>query len=104
MWNRLAVTTHSNADAWIAVARQAHDRLADLVRGLDADGLARPSACSEWDVAGVLGHLGSAAEISGAKLAATLAGSDEDPGIEFNEPIWARWNEYDNATKAAGFL
>lgn len=98
------MSTSTAADAWIIVTRQAHDRLADLVRGLDEAGLARPSACSEWDVAQVLGHLGSAAEISAAKLAATLAGSDEDLGLEFNKPIWARWNALDSAAKAAGFL
>ncbi len=104
MWNRLAVNSSATADAWIAVCRQVHDQLADLVRGLDANDLARSSACSEWDVAQVLGHLGSAAEISAAKLEATLAGSDEDLGIEFNKPIWARWNALDNDAKAAGFL
>ncbi|MEA2973418.1 MAG: hypothetical protein QOG82_1876 [Actinomycetota bacterium] len=90
------------ADAWITALRQAHDQLADLVRGLDADGLARPSACSDWDVAQVLGHLGSAAEIGAATLDAALAGTD-GPGPDFNQPVWDRWNALDNQAKAAGF-
>jgi|GEM_PF-3017369 len=91
------------ADAWIAVLRQAHDQLAEVVRGLDADGLARQSACADWDVAQVLGHLGSGAEIGAATLDAALAGRD-GPGRDFNQPVWDRWNGLDNQAKAAGFL
>ena len=97
------MTTQTTADAWIAVLRQAHDQLADFVRGLDADGLARQSACSDWDVAQVLGHLGSAAEINIATLDAALDGQD-GLGPDFNQPIWDRWNALDNQAKAAGFL
>ena len=97
------VNTPSTADAWIAALRQAHDQLADLVRGLDDDGLARPSACSDWDVAQVLGHLGSGSEIAAATLDAALAGRD-GPGPDFNQPVWDRWNALDNQAKAAGFL
>ena len=97
------MTTHIRADAWIAALRQAHDQLANLVRGLDAEGLARQSACSDWDVAQVLGHLGSGAEIAAATLDAALAGRD-GPGPDFNQPVWDRWNALDNQAKAAGFL
>jgi uncharacterized protein (TIGR03083 family) len=95
--------TATTADAWIAVLRQAHDQLADVVRGLDANGLARQSACAEWDVAQVLGHLGSAAEIGIATLDAALDGR-EGPGADFNQPVWDRWNALDNQAKADGFL
>jgi len=97
------VTTHISADAWIAVLRHVYDQLADLVRGLDADGLARPSACSDWDVAQVLAHLGSGTEIGTAILEAALAARD-GPGPDFNQPVWDRWNALDNPAKAAGFL
>jgi uncharacterized protein (TIGR03083 family) len=97
------VTTQTAADTWIAVARQVQDQLADTVRGLDADGLARPSACADWNVAQVLGHLGSAAEIGIATLDAALAGRD-GPGPEFNQPIWDRWNALDDRAQADGFL
>ena len=96
-------TTQTTADTWIAVLRQAHDQLTDLVPRLDAEGLARPSACSDWNVAQVLGHLGSAAEIGLATLDAALAGRD-GPGADFNQPVWDRWNGLDDEAKAAGFL
>jgi uncharacterized protein (TIGR03083 family) len=97
------VTTPITADSWISVLRQAHDQLADFVRGLDGEGLDRQSACSDWDVAQVLGHLGSAAEIGAATLDAALAGRD-GPGPDFNQPVWDRWNALDNQAKTAGFL
>jgi uncharacterized protein (TIGR03083 family) len=113
MWNRLAVTSTDDdddddddaaeADRWIDVARRLHDRLGDLVRDLDDADLARPSACSEWDVAQVLSHLGSAAEISLATLDAAVEGRDA-PGPEINPPIWDVWNAVDRRAKADGFL
>ncbi len=97
------MTTPTAADNWISALRQAHDQLADLVRRLDADDLARQSACSDWDVAQALGHLGSGSEIAVATLVAALDGAD-GPGSDFNQPVWDRWNGLDNAAKAAGFL
>ncbi|MEA2685848.1 MAG: hypothetical protein QOE93_1043 [Actinomycetota bacterium] len=93
----------TRADTWIDVLRRAHDQLAEVVRGLDPARLATASACSDWDVAQVLGHLGSGAEISMATLEAALAGGD-GPGPDVNQPIWDRWNGLDGPAKAAGFL
>jgi uncharacterized protein (TIGR03083 family) len=76
---------------WIAALRTSHDRLAAFADGLDDDGLATQSMCTEWSVARVLSHLGSGAEIGLGILEANVAGR-EPPGQEANQPIWDRWN------------
>jgi uncharacterized protein (TIGR03083 family) len=93
----------SDADAWIAAHRATHDDIAKVATDLDDDGRARSSGSREWDVAQVLGHLGSQAEISLGSLTAALAGG-EAPGADANPQIWARWDALDNRAKAAGFL
>jgi len=91
------------ADAWIEVARLSHDDLAVIVRGLDDEGLARTSGSRQWDVAQVLGHLGSQAEIGAATLQAAL-GRQAPNGPEFNPQVWARWDALGRREKADGFL
>jgi uncharacterized protein (TIGR03083 family) len=91
------------ADDWIDALRLAHDDIAEVARSLDADGLARTSGSREWDVAQVLGHLGSQSEISLGVLLAALEHRDP-PGQDANPPIWDRWNALDNEAKRAGFL
>jgi uncharacterized protein (TIGR03083 family) len=81
----------SPADPIIAVLRSGHDDLARYAEGLDEAALAGPSGASEWDVAHVLSHLGSGAEIGLATLESALDGG-KSPGGEFNEGVWARWN------------
>lgn len=88
---------------WIAALRTSHDRLAALVDGLDDDGLAAPSMCTDWSVARVLGHLGSGAEIGLGNLAANVAGR-EPPGQDANPPIWDRWNAMPPRELATGFV
>lgn len=97
------MTDASPADVWIEVARRGHEDLAGVVRRLDEEQLARQSACREWDVSQVLGHLGSAAEIGVATIDAALQGR-EPPGPEFNPTVWARWDALDRPAKAHGFL
>jgi uncharacterized protein (TIGR03083 family) len=77
--------------AWIAALRNSHDRLAGLVTSLTSDQLRGPSYCRDWNVAQVLSHLGSGAEISLLMLPAAL-GEAELPGPETFPPIWDVWN------------
>jgi uncharacterized protein (TIGR03083 family) len=91
------------ADTAIDVARRTHDDLVDVVGKLDDEGLARPSGSRDWDVAQVLGHLGSQAEIGMASLDAAL-GTGAAPGADDNQQVWARWNALSRQAKADGFL
>ncbi len=84
----------SDADATIAAVRSGFDELATLVSGFGDDDLARPSGAADWDVSQVLSHLGSGAEIAQNTLQVSLEGKP-NPGMDFNRPVWAR---YDGAT------
>lgn len=97
------MTDATPADIWIDVARRVHENLAGVVRTLDEEQLARQSGCRDWDVAQVLGHLGSAAEIGVATIDAAVQGQ-QTPGPEFNPPVWARWDALDRPARAHGFL
>jgi uncharacterized protein (TIGR03083 family) len=79
------------ADRTIAQLRRVHDDLAARVATFTDDDLARTSGSSDWTVAQVLSHLGSAAEIRMAGLDAALTGGDP-PGQDFNPGVWDRWN------------
>ena len=91
------------ADRTIRALRGNHDQLTARVSGLDEEDLARQSGSSQWDVAHVLSHLGSGAEIALAGLQAGIAGH-EAPGQDFNQPVWDRWNALSAQEKAHGFL
>jgi uncharacterized protein (TIGR03083 family) len=91
------------ADQVIAALRHGHDRLAERVRGFDAQDLTRASGASEWTVSQVLSHLGSQAEIMLAILNGALEGTGS-PGGDFNPSVWARWDAMAPAEHAAGFL
>jgi len=78
-------------DAWYSALMNSHLRLTDLVTGLTPKELEGPSYASEWNIAQVLSHLGSGAEIFSLLLRAGLNG---EPAPEREEylPIWERWN------------
>lgn len=95
--------TTDRAELTIKALRTGHDELAALVRDFTADDLARPSGASEWDISQVLSHLGSGAEIGLATLEGALEGTG-NPGGEFNQSVWARWNAMSPAERAEGFL
>lgn len=80
-----------------------HEHLSDLVRSLGPEQISGPSYCSEWNVAQVLSHLGSGAEISLLMLNAALSGA-EAPSRELYQPIWDRWNGRSDEEKAAEVL
>jgi uncharacterized protein (TIGR03083 family) len=80
---------------WVDALRGGHDRLRAFVGGASADDLSQPSMCTEWNVARVLGHLGSGAEIG----LATVTGADVD-----REAVWGRWNAMESGEMASSFV
>jgi uncharacterized protein (TIGR03083 family) len=58
--------------AWIAALRNSHERLASLVKPLSPEQLRGPSYDTDWNVAQVLSHLGSGAEIALMMLPSAL--------------------------------
>lgn len=91
------------ADRTIAALRATHDELSALVAGLTDDQLDLPSGAAKWDVAQVLSHLGSSAEIALAGLQAGLVG-EPPPDQSFNQAVWDRWNALSQREKADGYL
>jgi uncharacterized protein (TIGR03083 family) len=87
----------------IAALRSEHDGLAGIVPALSADQLTGPSGSSEWTVADVLSHLGSGAEITLAGLRAAVGEADE-PGPDFNQSVWDRWNALGPQQQATGAI
>lgn len=87
----------------ISALRSNYDDLADRVGSLEEADLARPSGASEWDIAAVLSHLGSGAEIMSATLGAAVAG-EAPPPDDFNQSVWDRWNAMSRQEQADGFL
>jgi uncharacterized protein (TIGR03083 family) len=96
-------TILSNADTVIAALRTGYDALADLVKKFDDEALAGPSAATEWDIAQVLSHLGSGAEIMTTTVQLALAGKPPAAG-DFNQTVWARWDSSSRREQADGFL
>lgn len=93
----------SNADTVIAALRTGYDRLADLVKKFDDEDLARGSAATEWEVAQVLSHLGSGAEIMRSRVLTALE-VQPAPAENFNQSVWDRWNAMSHREQAEGFL
>jgi len=81
----------ADADPFIGALRACHDRLVTTVAALDQRSLTRSSACDEWDVAEVLAHLGSGAEIGLGGLEAARSGT-EPPARDAIPSVWARWD------------
>jgi mycothiol maleylpyruvate isomerase-like protein len=57
------MTAQGAKDA-IAALRRSHDRLANVAKDAMPEALSRQSGSSEWTVADVFSHLGSASEIA----------------------------------------
>jgi uncharacterized protein (TIGR03083 family) len=89
----------SPADGIIAALRSGATELATVVEA--KDGFTGPSACSDWDISQVLGHLGSGAEIGLGSLRSSI-----DPSVASvpNTDIWDRWNAMSPQDRAAGYL
>lgn len=84
------------------VLRTSAARLRSLVEALDSSKLDMPAYPSEWAIADVLSHLGSAAQILQRRLDDTLAGSPT-PG-DFAQTIWDAWSAKPAQAKAADAL
>lgn len=92
----------SAAREWIAALRNSHERLVSLVKPLSADDLTAPSYDSEWNIAQLLSHLGSGAEIAQLTLAAAMSGTTVDHAAY--QPIWDTWNARSAVQQADGCL
>jgi len=84
--------------AAIAVLRHAHEELISFSEGLSTDQLRARSGSSEWNVAAVLSHLGSAAE-NGLK---TLTAGKAD--MDAAKATWARWDAMTPEEQAEEFV
>jgi uncharacterized protein (TIGR03083 family) len=91
------------ADKTITALRTGHDELAALVSSMTPDDLTQPSAAAEWTISQVLSHLGSGADITLATLEGALEGTG-NPGPDFNQSVWDRWNAMTPSEHAEGFL
>jgi len=88
-------------DALVAL-RASVTRLRAIVEGFDADQLRLQAYPTEWKIADVLSHLGSAAIIMRARLDAGLAGTDL--ADDYPQSIWDEWNAKTPDAKAADGL
>jgi uncharacterized protein (TIGR03083 family) len=84
---------------FLSALRGSHDRLAVIVKSLDADDLRKQSYAKEWSIADVLSHLGSGAEIFELYVNAGLGG--QAPTQEDNQRIWDAWNARSPEEQAA---
>jgi uncharacterized protein (TIGR03083 family) len=82
----------------VAALRRTHDELGAFVENLSSEDLGRPSGASEWTVAQVLSHLGSAAEIGHHTLTTGKADLGAAPAV------WDRWNAMSPREQADRFM
>jgi uncharacterized protein (TIGR03083 family) len=82
----------------LATLQASSARLRGLVAGLDAGQLEAPAYPSEWSIAQVLSHLGSAAVIGRRSLDDGLAGTDTPE--DFAPSTWDAWNAKTPAQQA----
>jgi len=92
----------TEARPWIAALRNSHERLAALTGPLASEELRGQSYCTDWNVAQVLSHVGSGAEISMLMLTSALEGTPLDR--EAFAPIWDSWNNRSPEAQAADAL
>ncbi len=85
-------------DNQLAPLRASVGRLHQLCRGLDDAQLEAQSYCSEWSIADVLSHLGSAAVIMRRRLEDALAGRATPD--DFPASVWDEWNAKPGRAKA----
>ncbi len=88
-------------DKTIVALRIEHDVMVALLPNLSEEQLSGQSGASEWTIAQVVSHLGSAAEI-GRTAIARAAG--EQVSAEENSAIWARWDAASPIDQAAGYV
>lgn len=82
----------------IAALRRSHDEMVAFIDKLSPEDLQRPSGASEWTVAQVFSHLGSAAELGLNTLTSGQADPDAAPAV------WDRWNAMAPTEQTANFV
>lgn len=97
------VTPPQDPAPWLDALAGSHDRLSELVQGIDGAGLRGPSYCEGWSIAQVLSHLGSGAQAFQAALDSAI---DGEPPLSRDAmaAIWDRWNAMSPEEQAEGFL
>ncbi|RFA11741.1 hypothetical protein B7R22_18030 [Subtercola boreus] len=93
----------TGADRVITALRTGHESLVQFVSALSDKDLSHASGASEWDVSGVLSHLGSGSILGLATLEAALAG-EARRGRDFNQSVWDEWNAMAPRQRADGFV
>jgi uncharacterized protein (TIGR03083 family) len=88
---------------WITTLRNSHERLASVVKPLSPEQLRGPSYDTDWNVAQVLSHLGSGAEISLMGLPGALGQAEPVDRAAF-QPVWDTWNAKSPDDQAADAL
>jgi uncharacterized protein (TIGR03083 family) len=76
---------------WIATLRESHDNLESLVRPLTPEQVRGQSYDTDWNIAQVLSHLGSGAEIALMMLPGAL-GEAEPVSRDAFPAVWDVWN------------
>jgi uncharacterized protein (TIGR03083 family) len=89
--------------AWITTLRNSHERLASVVKPLSPEQLRGQSYDTDWNVAQVLSHLGSGAEISLMGLPSALGQAEPVDRAAF-QPVWDTWNAKSPDDQAADAL
>jgi uncharacterized protein (TIGR03083 family) len=89
---------------WIATLRKSHERLASEVEPLTVEQLRGPSYCSAWNVAQVLSHLGSGAEIGLTLFLPAALGQAEPASPDALGQVWDAWNAKSPDAQAADCL
>ena len=82
--------THEPSRAHIDALRSSVERLRDLAAPMNEEELTAGAYPTEWTVAQVLSHLGSAAVITQRRLEDALAGHDTPD--DFAPGVWNTWN------------
>lgn len=97
-------------DDVLSALRRTQERLVAALAPLSGDDLTAGSYCTDWTIAQVASHMGSASEIFAGLVEAGLNG-EPVPSAESNQAIWDRWNakapqqQVDDAIgAAAGFI
>ncbi len=81
----------SDPRTYIATLRESHDKLDSLARPLTPEQVRGQSYDTDWNIAQVLSHLGSGADIALMMLPGAL-GEGEPAGREAFPAVWDVWN------------
>jgi len=84
------MTSHTDLEAHVDALRFSVARLRDIASGMTDATLTSPGYPSEWSIAQVLSHLGSAAVIMQRRLEDTVAGRTTPD--DFAPSVWNTWN------------